>query len=472
MRKMARDDLTDDDAIGHERICIITPTHTPKPRDPLCSPARPLDDLVVLVTASGARVFAPPRALAALRPVLARWRGVHVYCIEGGDLASGGGEAEEALVDAAEEFKVRAFVDMLGGLSSLAIPLAGADPFEIEMWPLVQAYGLDGFGKSGFFTMNFGVSDATPLLDDVLGRIDAAALAEIADQGLPVLMYHWQTTVGNLCGRGGVGIDNRSETTLAEPILSYFHYAASRDPAIAAKRAPRLLLGPRTALLALLDSNGGTAGDSSHLGGESDGAVTPASLRPAALRHLVIEANQPLGPLHPVRTYFFEPRPGTDRCEHAEVRRIAAGYAALARAVRRCIAEWSPADAWDAHAAVRDRLEADSDAAMCELASLVVALDARDGLNRAVSASAGTRETASVSRAVITLRASVLCTAGGGSGGGAGGAGGGGGGSAGGGGELVAYGDSFRAGRRRICRAGRALRRVRRRARRAPGTGV
>lgn len=32
---------------------------------------------------------------------------------------------------------------------------------EVETWPLVQAYGMEGVGKNGFFTMNVDIEDVT-----------------------------------------------------------------------------------------------------------------------------------------------------------------------------------------------------------------------------------------------------------------------------------------------------------------------
>lgn len=36
---------------------------------------------------------------------------------------------------------------------------SGGDPMEVERWPLVQAYGAEGVGRPGFFSLNFQVVD-------------------------------------------------------------------------------------------------------------------------------------------------------------------------------------------------------------------------------------------------------------------------------------------------------------------------
>lgn len=72
--------------------------------------------------------------------------------------------AEASDPDAVEECKLGAFVQMLRGLQRLGIPWAATSatpdapkPMELEKWPLLQAYGLEGVGRAGFFTQNFQV---------------------------------------------------------------------------------------------------------------------------------------------------------------------------------------------------------------------------------------------------------------------------------------------------------------------------
>jgi hypothetical protein len=44
---------------------------------------------------------------------------------------------------------------------------------EVEKWPLLQAYGLEGVGRSGFLTMNTKVLDSwQPLHDQCYNQLD------------------------------------------------------------------------------------------------------------------------------------------------------------------------------------------------------------------------------------------------------------------------------------------------------------
>lgn len=70
---------------------------------------------------------------------------------------------EAADLDKLEEHKIASLVQMLRGLQILAIPyglpdqVIPANPMQLERWPLLQAFGLEGVGRGGFFTQNFKV---------------------------------------------------------------------------------------------------------------------------------------------------------------------------------------------------------------------------------------------------------------------------------------------------------------------------
>lgn len=140
-----------------------------------------LEDAVALVTPSAVLLYTPttglPEQLAdLLLPVLSSLRTFHATDAEANDS------------DALEENKLGCFVQMLRGCKRLGIPcrlappakgsaafarvpsavvsanghaalplLGGGQLVELERWPLLQAYGLEGVGRSGFFTMNFEV---------------------------------------------------------------------------------------------------------------------------------------------------------------------------------------------------------------------------------------------------------------------------------------------------------------------------
>lgn len=115
-------------------------------------------DSVLLLTQQGVAAYAPSiKAAAQLSEVL-------------GDTVPGVLQvvsptpAEASDPDTVEECKLGTFVQMLRGMQRLGIPWAAASatpdapkPMELEKWPLLQAYGLEGVGRAGFFTQNFQV---------------------------------------------------------------------------------------------------------------------------------------------------------------------------------------------------------------------------------------------------------------------------------------------------------------------------
>ena len=67
--------------------------------------------------------------------------------------------------DVAEEFKMKSFVSMVSKCKQVLIPYFSShqrkvefSPMNIEHWPLIQAYALEGFGRFVIFIFtNFGV---------------------------------------------------------------------------------------------------------------------------------------------------------------------------------------------------------------------------------------------------------------------------------------------------------------------------
>ncbi len=167
-----------------------------------------LEDAIALVTPSAVLLYTPttglPEQLAdLLLPVLHSLRTFHPT------------DAETKDSDALEENKLGCFVQMLRGCKRLGIPchlappakgsaafsrvpsavasanghaalplLGGGQLVELERWPLLQAYGLEDVGRSGFFTMNFEVGPGPPTCHPQVSR--TLSYSSI-DRGLPPL---------------------------------------------------------------------------------------------------------------------------------------------------------------------------------------------------------------------------------------------------------------------------------------------
>lgn len=136
---------------SHQALTYLFQSHTPwTPVDTPKLPAH-LQDLVLVLTPSRVKVWAPGDSLEPVYRALGDLREVtEVF----GTVAE-----DEEDEDVGEDCKIGGFVQMMKGLKSIGVPFFGdvEAAIGVETWPLVQAYGLDGVGKDGFFTQNFQV---------------------------------------------------------------------------------------------------------------------------------------------------------------------------------------------------------------------------------------------------------------------------------------------------------------------------
>ena len=90
--------------------------------------------------------------------------------------------------EAAEEFKISSFVDMVRDCSRIGIPYSSQghlqifDMFVVEKWPIVQAFALEGIGGDGFFTMKYELQDVSLSLWNVYSRMDPASLENMLSE--------------------------------------------------------------------------------------------------------------------------------------------------------------------------------------------------------------------------------------------------------------------------------------------------
>jgi hypothetical protein len=196
-------------------------------------------------------------------------------------------EDEDEDEDAAQDFKLESFVDMFVGAETIGIALVvpfssflvtrlairrtgrNRDPFlaaaELERWPLAMAYGLEGVGRSGFFTMNFNVQDVgASLRRTCYARLDRASLKRELDHTVPQFLAQWLDVVESLeessAARRAERFAKESETddktdggatknerAFAEALFDFFEYGSLRAPlgvrpACVSRDAPRVTL--------------------------------------------------------------------------------------------------------------------------------------------------------------------------------------------------------------------------------------
>ncbi|KAL1499950.1 hypothetical protein AB1Y20_012631 [Prymnesium parvum] len=261
-----------------------------------------LDDVVLIVTPHGARVYAPPPVHDALAARLSRWGRLQTW------------SPPPPLLDdseAVEQHKILSFIEMLDGLSRVGVPVAtrgaadgarGGAAATVEAWPLVQAFALqefEGITGGGFFTQRHVVKNVGEAVDELLLRVDEESLQWLVDSEGPRLRGCWAECEGafDVVANSGNSL-RRAETDLFEPALTYFAFGRLRGGGGGEDAPPpplartRLLLGGRSALCA--------------------GACESSAARPAEAggcepqpRHATLELCEPQGALYVGRAYFL-----------------------------------------------------------------------------------------------------------------------------------------------------------------------
>lgn len=178
--------------------------------------------------------------------------------------------------------------------------LAGGAAAEAENWPLVQAFGLEGVGRPGFFTMTFEVADAWAPLREVYLRLDGRALEQVLTQALPRLCHAWEEVTSALDKRACSERALLTERAVGEPLLALFAYSTLKAVATAGAvrpqehpMLPRVSFGTRT---------GGTVID---VGQASAVRMSEAREGGRPALHFVVEGADPKTALRAARTFFF-----------------------------------------------------------------------------------------------------------------------------------------------------------------------
>ncbi|XP_010834785.1 PREDICTED: uncharacterized protein C20orf194 homolog isoform X2 [Bison bison bison] len=221
-----------------------------------------LDDVIILIKSDSVHLYCNPVNYRYLLPYVAHWRNLHFHCMT---------ENEYEDEEAAEEFKIASFVDMVRDCSRIGIPYSSQghlqifDMFVVEKWPVVQAFALEGIGGDGFFTMKYELQDVSLNLWNVYSKMDPVSL----------------------------------ESLLSEPFRSYFSHGmiSSHITENSPNRQPFVLFGNHSTRENLNAGNFNFPSEG-HL-------VRSTGPSGSFARHMVVQCVSPKGPLACSRTYFF-----------------------------------------------------------------------------------------------------------------------------------------------------------------------
>ncbi|XP_048458036.1 uncharacterized protein C20orf194 homolog [Rhincodon typus] len=298
-------------------------------------PEEVLDDVILLIKPESVHLYCNPVNYNYLLPYVAYWRNLHLHCLT---------EKEYEDEEAAEEFKITSFVDMVRDCYRIRVPYSFQghvqkfDMFIVEKWPIVQAFALEGIGGGEFFTMKHELFDASEELWQTYNRLDPVSLEVLITEDLTAFDRQWASFFSNFDIEASSSLLELSEAQAGEPLASTYttfswksrqmgcklhhgfqNQCSSMDQLIrgmmpfrtyfshglitsqitekSTDRQPFVLFGCHSTK-ENLNSYSFTFPSEGHL-------VRNTNNRGGTARHMVVQCTSPRGPLGCSRTYFF-----------------------------------------------------------------------------------------------------------------------------------------------------------------------
>uniref|UniRef100_A0A674I4L3 Dynein axonemal assembly factor 9 n=1 Tax=Terrapene triunguis TaxID=2587831 RepID=A0A674I4L3_9SAUR len=230
--------------------------------------------------------------------------------------------------EAAEEFKIASFVDMVRDCSRIGIPYSSQghlqifDMFIVEKWPVVQAFALEGIGGDGFFTMKYELMDVSMDLWKTYSKMDPVSLEDLLFEDLMTFEHQWTSFFANFDTEIPFILE-LSESQAGESFRSYFSHGmiSSHITDNSPSRQPFVLFGNHSSKENLNSGNFNFPSEG-HL-------VRNTGLGGSTAKHMAVQCVSPKGPLACSRTYIF----GTTHIPYLGNRLLSQIYAAVVEAV-------------------------------------------------------------------------------------------------------------------------------------------
>ncbi|KAG3262915.1 dynein axonemal assembly factor 9 isoform X2 [Ictidomys tridecemlineatus] len=254
-----------------------------------------LDDVIILIKSDSVHLYCNPINYRYLIPYVAHWRNLHFHCMT---------ENEYEDEEAAEEFKISSFVDMVRDCSRIGIPYSSQghlqifDMFVVEKWPIVQAFALEGIGGDGFFTMKYELQDVSLNLWNVYSKMDPVSLENLLSEDLVAFEHQWTSFFANFDTEIPFLLE-LSESQAGEPFRSYFSHGmiSSHITENSPNRQPFVLFGNHSTRENLNAGNFNFPSEGHLVRNTGPGG--------SFAKHMVAQCVSPKGPLACSRTYFF-----------------------------------------------------------------------------------------------------------------------------------------------------------------------
>ncbi|KAK1175386.1 hypothetical protein AOXY_G28 [Acipenser oxyrinchus oxyrinchus] len=259
-------------------------------------PEEVLDDVILLIKSESVHLYCNPVNYSYLLPYVGHWRNLHLHCMT---------KTEYEDEEAAEEFKISSFVDMVQDCSRIGIPYSSHghvqkfDIFVVEKWPIIQAFGLEGIGVGGFFTMKHKLIDVSEKLWQTYSMMDPVALEILLTEDLVTFEKQWASFYSNFDIDSHSYIMELSEAQAGEPFRNYCTHGliSSHITDKSKSRQPFVLFGCHSTR-EYLNSYCFTFPSKGH-------QVRNAGIGGAAAKHMLVQCVAPKGPLACARTCFF-----------------------------------------------------------------------------------------------------------------------------------------------------------------------
>ncbi|CAH2299395.1 Hypothetical predicted protein [Pelobates cultripes] len=258
-------------------------------------PEEVLDDVILLIKSDSVHLYCNPVNYTYLLPYVAGWRNLHFHCMS---------ESEYEDEEAAEEFKIASFVNMVQDCSRIGIPYSARghlqmfDMFIVEKWPIVQAFALEGIGGGGFFTMKHELMDASELLWKTYSIMDPVSLEVLLMEDLLTFEHQWANMFSNFETEVPFVLE-LSECQAGEPFRSYYSHGmlSSHISDNSPCRQPFVLFSSHSTRENLKPGSLIFPSEGHLVRNTGPGGSTA--------KHMVAQCVSPKGPLACARTYFF-----------------------------------------------------------------------------------------------------------------------------------------------------------------------
>ena len=224
------------------------------------------EDVVLLVRPDECEIYVGHAHYEALRPFVAAWGNVEVHTLpprhipneddeapkrpdredeardddeQSSDESLGGrgdgsdDSEEEEEEDVLQDFKLTALVSMLTGVTTVGVACTpnGPGEMETERWPLLQAYGIEGVGRSGFFTMSTKVVDTWDVIHRAcFTQLDGAQLRRELAKSTPPFRQHWEASLATMDARRAPGRMTLTPALAFDPLDGVFRVRDAATP--------------------------------------------------------------------------------------------------------------------------------------------------------------------------------------------------------------------------------------------------